>query len=348
MNKGLLLYFFIFSTICNAQTGGEETFLILNTTTSARQTALGGKIITFLDNVNQPTTNPATINLNLDKQLAVNYNNYIGGISMGSASYAQRFNRRSNVFHANISYINYGEFIEADVNGNETGTFNASDLVISIGYALKIPNTHFNIGTNIKYISSTIASYASSGLGIDIGIIYTNDSKPYIISLVMRNIGTQITTFTDTKEKFPFEAIVGASYKLENVPLRWYLTLDNLQKWNIAVPNPSNETTDLNGNVTDENISFLNNTFRHVIIGAELFPESAVNLRIGYNARRNKELQIQNLRTFSGITLGFGLKMNKIKLNYAYSKYHSASNSSTFSLEIDLNRSPKRRLPKTY
>ena len=348
MRKGLFLFFFTFISVFYSQTGGEETFLILNTTTSARQTALGGKVLTFLDNVNQPTTNPAAINLDLDKKLAVNYNNYLADISMGSISYAQRFNRRSNVFHTNISYINYGKFIEADVDGNETGTFNASDLFLSIGYAIKIPNTHIQVGVNVKYIHSSIASYSSSGIGADLGFIYFNDAKPYVISLVFRNIGTQITAFTDTKEKFPFEVAIGASYKLDNVPLRWYLTIENLQKWNVSAPNPSNATTDLNGNTTDEQISFLNNAFRHVIIGAELFPESAINIRAGYNIRRGNELQIQNLRTFGGISLGFGLKMNKIKINYAYSKFHQASNTSTFSLEIDLNRKPKGKIAKRY
>ena len=42
-------------------------------------------------------------------------------------------------------------------------------------------------------------------------------------------------------------------------------------------------------------------------------------------------------RTFAGFTAGFGLKMNRLKLNYAFSKYHPASNVSTFSLLINLN-----------
>jgi hypothetical protein len=29
--------------------------------------------------------------------------------------------------------------------------------------------------------------------------------------------------------------------------------------------------------------------------------------------------------------------MNRLKFNYAFSKYHSAANNSTFSLQIDLN-----------
>ncbi|VAW25661.1 hypothetical protein MNBD_BACTEROID04-1314, partial [hydrothermal vent metagenome] len=109
------------------------------------------------------------------------------------------------------------------------------------------------------------------------------------------------------------------------------------QQWDIAVANPSNTKTDINGNVTDEQISFLDNAIRHFTLGAELFSEGAFNLRFGYNFRRAKELQLIDKRTFSGFTAGFGLKMNKFKFNYAFSKYHPASNANTFSLQINLN-----------
>ena len=126
--------------------------------------------------------------------------------------------------------------------------------------------------------------------------------------------------------------------RLEYVPLKWYFTADNLQQWNLAVPNPSNQTTNLEGDTTDENISFLTNTFRHFVVGAELFPESAINLRLGYNFRRAAELKMQNVRTFGGISFGFGIKMKRFKFNYAFSKYHTATNASTFSMQIDFDR----------
>ena len=75
----------------------------------------------------------------------------------------------------------------------------------------------------------------------------------------------------------------------------------------------------------------------HFIIGAELFPKRIINLRLGYNFRRAAELKLQDVRTFGGFSFGFGIKMNKFKLNYAYSKYHSAANASTFSLLINLD-----------
>ena len=50
----------------------------------------------------------------------------------------------------------------------------------------------------------------------------------------------------------PFKIALGGSYILEHVPLKWYVTLNNLQQWDISVANPSDRTTDLEGNVTDE------------------------------------------------------------------------------------------------
>jgi len=160
----------------------------------------------------------------------------------------------------------------------------------------------------------------------------------YAFTLVARNIGTQIQTFDGTNEKLPFKVAIGGSYKLRYVPLKWHLTLDNLQQWNVAVPNPSNSTSDLEGNITNENISFFTNAIRHLVIGAEFFPESPINLRAGYNFRRSSELKLQNARTFSGISFGFGIKMNKLRFNYAFSKYHAATSASTFSLQLDLDK----------
>jgi len=38
----------------NAQVGGEEVYQFLNLSTSARQVALGGDVLTIVDDVNQP------------------------------------------------------------------------------------------------------------------------------------------------------------------------------------------------------------------------------------------------------------------------------------------------------
>ena len=320
------------------QVGGESVFKFLNISNSARQTALGGKTLTLVDDINQPLWNPSVINENLENQLSVNYSSYLASINIGSVSYAKRFSRRFGTIHGGIQYVNYGSLIESDENGNITGSFNANDIAVSIGYAINLPWTNVFAGANLKFVNSTISSYSSSGVVADFGILYHSPYKPYVLTLLLRNVGAQIQSFNGEKEKLPVEVLVGASYTLENVPVKWYLTIDNLQQWNVSVSNPSKQTSDIEGNITTENISFLNNALRHFILGVELFPESAINLRLGYNFRKTQEYTLQNVRTFGGISFGFGLKMNNFKLNYAYSKVHTASNVSSFSLQIDLDR----------
>ncbi|MCL7763155.1 type IX secretion system protein PorQ [Polaribacter sp. Z014] len=336
--KNIVFSIFIFS-ICSmrGQVGGEKVYQFLNVSTSARQVALGGEVLTLLDDVNQPIWNPSVISVEIDNKLSANYTSFLAGINIGSLAYAKTISRRFGTIHGSIKYIDYGSLIGADEEGNETGDFNASDIAVSVGYALNIPGSNFFVGSNIRFINSNIANFSSIGVATDLAILYYSPYKPFTFTLVARNIGVQLQTYNGVNEKLPFKVALGGSYKLEHVPLKWYATIDNLQKWDISVPNPSDQTTDLEGNITNDKVGFIGNAFRHFVIGGELFPESFINLRLGYNFRRAAELKLQNARTFSGFSYGFGIQMNRLKFNYAYSKYHSAANASTFSLLIDLD-----------
>ena len=337
-HKNFYLFIFLFYiSFIKGQVGGEEIYQFLNLPTAARQVALGGEVLTLVDDVNQPIWNPSVINSDLSGKLSANYTSYLAGINIGSVSFAKEVNRRFGTLHGSIKYIDYGSLIGSDEQGNETGQFNARDIAISIGYAINIPKTHFFIGSNVRLINATISNFSSVGISSDIAILYNNPYKNFVVTLVARNLGTQLQTFNGKKETLPFKIALGCSYLLEHVPLKWYLTLNNIQQWDISVANPSERITDLEGNVIDKNIGFIANAFRHLIVGAELFPKKAVNLRLGYNFRRAAELKLQNVRTFSGFSFGFGIKMKKLKLNYAYSKFHSAANASTFSLLIDVD-----------
>lgn len=320
-----------------AQFGGESVFNFLNVTTSAHQTALGGKNLTLIKDINQPIWNPATINEEMTGQINFNYLNFLSDINYYSTSYAHYVDRRIGIFHTNLTYVDYGKFIAANEEGLETGTFKAYDLSLAVGYAYNFPKTDFYVGSNLKIIHSKIEQYNSFAAALDIGFLYFSETKPLSLALSIRNFGNQFIAFDEKTEKLPFEILIGASYKLENVPLKWHLTIDNIQQWKIANSNPSNTTVDFNGNATVEKVSFLNNTFRHFIVGAELFPDKKFNLRMGYNFRKSKELSLLNTRTFAGLTAGFGIKMNKIKIDYAFSKYHPVTNTHTFSLNLYLN-----------
>ncbi len=320
-----------------SQIGGEQVYNFLNVPVSARQASLGGKALTILDDVNQPYWNPSVINQNLDNKISINYINFLGDINYASFSYARFFSKHIGTFYANISVADYGDFLRTNTEGIILGNFKSRDLVFNIGYARNLPWTNLYAGVNLKAINSNIDNYSSLGIATDVSIIYYNHNKPFVITTVLRNYGYQINKYTDVKEKLPMEILLGFSYDLTDIPLRWYITMDNLQKWNVSVENPSDIQNTLNSNAGSSKISFIGNSMRHFIVGAEFFPKGNFNLRLGYNFRRARELRLVERRTFSGLNFGFGLKMGRYKLHYAYSKYHPSSNTSTFSLDINLD-----------
>jgi hypothetical protein len=337
MPKKILLYLILlFCTASYSQIGGRHVYQFLNLVSSPRQAALGGKTITIYDNdVNQVNFNPATLNEDMDNHLAINYGSLYKEVSYGTASYAYTYDRHLQTFHAGLNYVNYGDFEGYDENGNSTASFTGSEIALSLGYAYNIPNTSINIGANAKLISSSLESYSSVGGAVDIGAIYIDEVNDVNWALVIRNIGTQFTTYSGIHEKLPLEIIAGVSQEMENVPIRWHLTLENLQQWNVAFSNPVRSESSFDGTTTSEKVSFFNNALRHVIFGAELFPERTFNLRLGYNFRRSAELKVLEQRNFSGLSFGFGLKMNKLKFNYSYSRYTLAANTSLFGLTIN-------------
>lgn len=336
LRKQIFLFLFTFCTVSYGQIGGKYTYQFLNLVTSPRQAALGGKTITIYDDdVNQVHFNPATINSEMDNHLALNYGSYFKEVSYGTASYAYTYDRHLQTFQAGVNYVNYGSFDGYDENGQSTASFSGSEIALSLGYSYNIPNTTIHIGTSAKLISSTLESYHSLGGAIDLGLLFIDEKNDVNWGLVIRNIGTQFTTYSEVREKLPLEIIFGVSQELENVPIRWHFSLENLQQWNISFSNPAQTQVSINGNETNKKVSFLNNALRHTIFGVELFPKRAFNLRLGYNFRRAEELRILEQRNFSGVSVGFGLKLNKLKFNYSYSRYTLAGNTSLFGLTIN-------------
>ena len=335
----LVTLFLVIATVTSAaaQLGGNATYQFLNLMSSPRQAALGGKIITNVDyDVTQGLYNPATINVDMDNQLALNYANHLGDIRYGTAAYAYTVDRRTQTFHAGVTYINYGSFDGYDENGNSTGTFTGNEAALSLGYALQIGFTDFYAGVNLKLISSKLEQYSSFGGALDFGLIYINEYLDFNAALVVRNIGTQFTTYAGLREPLPFEIDLGFSQTLQFVPLRWHLTFENLQQWPIAVANPARASTDLNGSQTQEKVGFFSNLMRHTLIGFELFPDKGFNLRLGYSFRRAEELRIIDQRNFSGLSFGIGMKFNKLRFSYTHARYSLAANTSFLGMQISL------------
>ncbi len=336
---GVIMCFVLCSFSAHAQIGGKHTYQFLNLVSSPKQAALGGINITGY--TYDPTSglfNPATINREMRNQLSLNYVNYLADVNYGTVAYAFMLSRRAGVLQTGVTYVDYGTFQGYDQFGNATGTFSGQEVALSVGYAYNIPFSKFYVGANFKLISSKLEQYSSFGAAVDIGITYRNPAQNLIISAVLRNAGSQFKPYHEVYETLPLEIDVGISQKVKNLPIRWHLTLANLQQWKLAFRNTARDKTDLEGNIIPDNPDFFNNTLRHVILGLELFPEGGFTVRLGYNFRRGEELRIVDQRAFAGLSGGFSIKFNKIRISYTYARFSAAASSSLFGINIDFTK----------
>jgi hypothetical protein len=320
----------LISTIGYSQVGGRATYQFLNIVSSPIQDALGGKIITSRgDDVNQGLLNPSLISPKINNRLGVNYGSYLADVSFGTATYGYSWGEKNKTIQAGVTYINYGNFEGADQFAQKTGDFTGSEVALSTGYAYELPIKGLTVGANAKLISSTLDIYSSFGGAIDLATCYYKEESTFLFTLVLQNIGTQFTTYSGNREPLPFEIVAGISKKLNHAPIRWHVTLQNLQKWQSSYSNVATTSE-----VQYKQANFFENALHHINIGTEVFPDRIITIRLGYNFRRSYELSIPNQRNFAGLSTGFGVRVNRFRFDFSYSRYTSAGNSALFGAQF--------------
>lgn len=322
-----ILVFLLFVTVTASAQDGTRVYEFVNITTSARQAALGGNANSAWDaDPNMSYWNPAMMNERQHGQVAFNYINYLADVNFGTLSAVYALDDY-NFVSVHGQYVDYGDFRGYDENDNATGDFSAKDAALTIGYAHNLSD-FFTVGANLKYINSRIESYSSSAVAMDFGAVFHDIDYNTNVSLAIRNVGTQLQTYSGKKEKMPVQINLGISHRLEHVPIELSMTLHDLQKFDISMP------YDKNG----QEVGTMRKFIDHVSVGAELFPDKGFNIRLGYNFKRGNELALEDARTFAGLTYGFGIRINAFRFEFGHANYYKGSNTNHFGLIVNLDR----------
>ncbi len=205
--RHLFIYIFIFIFFIEGKTqlGGKDAFEFLNLPASARITALGGHLISVQDeDVTLALSNPASLNDKMHNRISFSHNFHFADIQNGYVAYARKLDKLRLNVHFGVQYINYGDFSYADVLGNQDGTFTARETAFVLGASKKIAE-RITIGANIKGVFSNLESYSSTGLLMDLGMNYAKDSSGFMLTLLVKNLGTELTTYNGTRFGMPLD-----------------------------------------------------------------------------------------------------------------------------------------------
>ncbi len=312
------------STLFFAQEG-TRVYPFLNLPFSARQAALGGDAVSIRDyDVSFAGVNPAVMNIEQDEMLAINYASYLADSKYGTFTYARDL-QEAHLISLSARYMDYGRMPRTDESANIDGEFGAMDASVGVGYAYQF-DEDWTIGGSANFVTSKIDTYASMAVVGNAGVTYHNRKSNETVALVFRNFGYQFKTFNGLRENVAFRVDLGYTRILDEFPLAFTITAHDLQQFNIS--------QDYNNN--GQPISWQRKFADHFSLGAELFPQQAFNIRLGYNIRRGNELAVLDQRSFAGLSAGFGIKISSFRFDYAHVRYHNASNTNMFGLTLDL------------
>lgn len=306
-----------------AQIGGQSTFQFLNFQPGARVAALGGIGIVNPDNdIQFAIQNPALIKDTLHKSISLSYVAYLADIKIGNAAFAYK-HKKLGTLVGGLHFINYGQFEFNDATGNNTGTFSAGEQVFSLGTSRTI-NHKWQWGATAKFINSNLANLHSNGIAFDVALLYTDTTNRLLISLLAKNIGTQIKTYTPSNyEPLPYDFQLGISQRLKHLPFRYGIIIHHLHRWDIRYDDPNDQhykqrLLDINGQqVTENKRPFGDILLRHIVLNGEISVSPNFHVQVAYNHLRRAELGIPNKNALGGFSWGFGFKVSKFQLSYA-------------------------------
>ena len=341
-NLVIIVSALIFSLNAISQNGGENTYEFLNLPSSTRIASAGGNNVSNYDNdINFVLTNPGLLRPEMNKQLSLNYINYLSDINFGYVSYGMNI-ENIGMFAAGIQYINYGTFLHTNEVGEILGDFVPSEFSFNLYYSRPFLEK-FNFGAGLKTIYSSFFSHFSSGLALDLGIAYIDTESLFSAGIVLKNIGSQIKPYTQGNyEPLPFDLQLGLTKGLEHAPFRFSVTFMNLLNWNLSYKSIF-DTNYSFGQETANTDNFFNKLedvgdelLRHIIFGIELVPSESFYISLGYNYKRRSELSLSMMPKMVGMSIGVGIRLEKFNMSYALASYHLAGASNHISVGLNL------------
>jgi hypothetical protein len=180
----------------------------------------------------------------------------------------------------------------ARVDPNRTTYFNSADWALYFTYSKRVSN-NFTYGINLKILRRGLNTASATGIGFDIGVLYSPKENWFVAANVQDVTTTLIAWSTGTNELISPTLKLGTAYFIDLFQGRFAPTIDvdmrfeNRQFASIAHLGP---------------ISF------DPHMGLEFDYKNTVALRIGYNDVKQ-------------LTLGAGLHLRKLDIDYSFARF---------------------------
>ncbi len=214
-----------------------------------------------------------------------------------------------NTLNALIDYNHDGIFDAGDRLDYSKITFFSATDVARIGSYAKSVSDNFSYGANVKFIRRSIGSTYGTGIGFDVGALYT-PFRNFNLGANLQNATTTVVAWTTgTTEVSTPTLATGACYNLPIGPVEMTPALDLLFNANNLGASSTVHVGPLSADVR---------------AGAEVSYKNVIAIRAGYNEVKQ-------------FTVGAGIHLPKLEIDYSFARFaYSGSLGDTHRISLEL------------
>ena len=223
---------------CQAFAQGESAVPFLLIAPNSRASGIGESGTGSVDDASAMFWNPAALAFLQGQEISITHANWLPQFQQSDLfydylNYRQSLEEIGGAVGASVTYLNLGEFIRTNSNGQEEGRFKAFEFAVTAGYATKVYDD-FALGLNLRFIHSHLSdlgtgnekgSGVASTVSADIALMYRPQrlelplvgdiGNAFSAGLNLSNLGPKVTYIDAAQaDPLPTNLRIGFGYKL--------------------------------------------------------------------------------------------------------------------------------------
>jgi hypothetical protein len=304
---------------CFAQALETGAFSLPTLDATARGAALGGSpAVAIGPDAGSFLYNPALLSEADDGQVGFGYLNHLSSLRVGSLTYA-RSGGRIGMIAAGVRFLGWGGVPRTDEIGATNGEFRAGELGLSVTGS-RADGDKLRYGATIHVLRSAIDGQSTSAVAADAGVVMHWADKQFAVSASVHRLGVVFGSIGSVDDSLPADLRLGLSKRLRHLPVLLSVTAYGLADFD-----------------NDRQVSgAVDRAFRHLLVGAEFQFSDAFQIRFGYDHRRHSALKTKTRLDVAGLSLGTGIRIRRISVDYAWTSWSSLGGLHRFSIATSL------------
>ena len=246
---------------------------------------------------------PALLGKEHDRQLSLSYSHLSGSSHLGNVFYGQAWGERG-AWGTGIRFLSHGQLQSYDRLGNHTGSFTGTEALVQGSYSYELTD-QLRAGISFYGLYTAIESYASWGIGTDLGINYYNSEHELSLGLSLVHLGQLFQNHERGGHALPWDIQFGFSQRLAHAPFQVSLSIYDLH--------PKRR------NVYQVDRKFLEKLLRHLTLGITFLPSERIWIALGYSPKVAQDVHLLRGYHWAGISGGIGFEAPHYRFSLACS-----------------------------